>query len=192
MAGNQTSPNLDTSLTLQLAGNLYLPHFEASTNGIYCGKSNQSKFGHVSDSIERVKTPHSCTRDKPPCPDKAHSRTTSNTTPRQRPDNAQTEHPDRHRGDPDGPLPVSGAGDPGAHDAQLCTACPSSEIVGNQTSPNVDTSSRSKMAGNLYQAHFEPSSIFVLQVQMEFIAGNQTSPNLARETVGGKFVLTSF
>merc|ERR1712167_69302 len=63
----------------QLAGNLYYPHFEASTNGIYCGKSNQSKFGHVSDSIERVKTPHSCTRDKPPappCPDKAHSRTT--------------------------------------------------------------------------------------------------------------------
>ena len=54
----------------------------------------------------------------------------------------------------------------------------SSEIAGNQIIPNVDTSSRSRMAGNLYQAHFEPSSIFVLQVQMEFIAGNQTSPNV--------------
>ena len=149
---------------------MYLPHFEASTNGIYCGKSNQSKFGHVSDSIERVKTPHSCTRDKPPCPDKAHSR----TTPRQRPDNAQTEHPDRHRGDPDGPLPVSGAGDPGAHDAQLCTACPSSEIAGNQTSPNVDTSSRSKMAGNLYGTdHPSPT-----KCPSSEIAGNQTSPNV--------------
>ena len=49
-----------------------------------------------------------------------------------------------------------------------------------------------QLAGNLYPPHFEASTIFVLQVQMAFIAGNQTSPNLARETVGGKFVLTSF
>ena len=53
IAGNQTSPNLDTSLEItwrEICTCLFLRQVlicTAGTNEIDCGKSNQSKFGHV-------------------------------------------------------------------------------------------------------------------------------------------------
>ena len=88
IAGNQTSPNLDTSLEItwrEICTCLFLRQVlicTAGTNEIDCGKSNQSKFGHVSDSIERVKTVHSGNKDKTSCRDKARPRRTPRQTQR--------------------------------------------------------------------------------------------------------------